>query len=109
MRKLTSLLIVLFSVISMAFAQESLKIKGTVTDSKVSTNVKDVKIFIKGKEIPIKINENGEFTIDVPEGKHTIKFSAPGYKTKTVFIEIYSDTELNMELEKIQNSPTSRA
>lgn len=110
MKKLSSIFILLFSVISMAFAQQqSVKLKGTVKGNEGAEILKEITISVKGKELPIKINEKGEYSIQVQEGNHTIKFSAPGYKTKTVFIEVYSDTELNMELEKIKNSPTSRA
>lgn len=109
MRKLTSLIIMLLAIICIVSAQESVKIHGVVRDSKNTEIVREAKITIKGKEIPIQLDEKGTYKITLPEGNHIIKFQAPGYKTKTLIIEVYSDTELNIELEKIQNSPTSRA
>ncbi len=109
MRKLSNFFLMLFAVIFMASAQEAIRLQGVVRDSKNTEIVREAKITIKGKEIPIQLDEKGTYKISLPEGNHIIKFQAPGYKTKTLIIEVYSDTELNIELEKIQNSPTSRA
>lgn len=107
MKKIAGILVLLFCFLSSIFAQEQVKLKGKVTDEG-NKSIKNITISIKGKDDPVKTDEEGKYMTMIQEGKYVVKFSAPGYATKTVIIEVVDNTELDIQLEKIQNSKSSR-
>lgn len=107
MKKLVIIFISIMAFTAQVFAN-NVKIQGKI-ESNEKTELKDVKIEVKGIENPFTINDDGTFTLDVPQGKYIIKFSATGHGTKTVIIEVNGNTTLDVELEKIRKSKTSRA
>lgn len=107
MKKITVVIAFLVCLISSVFAQESVELKGKVTDEN-NKSIKNITVTIKGKGETVQINDSGIYHTVIQEGKQVIKFSAPGYASKTVIIEIVDDTELDIQLEKIQNSKSSR-
>lgn len=107
MKKITVVIAFLVCLISSVFAQESVELKGKVTDEN-NKSIKNITVTIKGKDETIQTNDTGTYHTAIQEGKQVIKFSAPGYASKTVIIEIVDDTELDIQLEKIQNSKSSR-
>lgn len=107
MKKITVVIAFLVCLISSAFAQESVELKGKVTDEN-NKSIKNITVTIKGKDETVQTNDAGTYYTSIKEGQQVIKFSAPGYASKTVIIEIVDDTELDIQLEKIQNSKSSR-
>lgn len=107
MKKITVVIAFLICLISSVFAQESVELKGKVTDEN-NKSIKNITVTIKGKGETVQTNDSGIYRTVIQEGKQVIKFSAPGYASKTVIIEIVDDTELDIQLEKIQNSKSSR-
>lgn len=107
MKKLVIIFIASMALTAQVFAS-NVTIQGKV-ESNENTELKNVEIEVKGIEKPFTINSDGTFTLDIPEGKHVIKFSAAGHGTKTVVIEVNGNTTLDVELEKIRKSKTSRA
>ncbi len=107
MKKITVVIAFLVCLISSVFAQEPVELKGKVTDEN-NKSIKNITVTIKGKDETVQTNDTGIYHTVIQEGKQVIKFSAPGYASKTVIIEIVDDTELDIQLEKIQNSKSSR-
>ncbi len=52
-------------------------------------------------------NNNGQFVLDIPEGKHDIKVSFMGYESVTININTKKTKELSIELKK-DNSLASK-
>lgn len=109
MKKLIIIFISIMAFTAQAFAA-NVTIQGKV-ESNEKTELKNVKIEVKGIEKAFTINSDGTFNLDIPEGKHVIKFSATGHGTKTVIIEVLGagNTNLDIELEKIRKGKNSRA
>ncbi|ERJ61097.1 carboxypeptidase-like regulatory domain-containing protein [Sphingobacterium paucimobilis] len=107
MKKAASILSFLFCLVGSLFAQEQLELQGKVTDGN-NGSIKNITITIKGKEETIQTNDVGSYRTTIPEGKQVVKFSAPGYASKTIIIEVVDNTQLDVQLDKIQNSKSSR-
>lgn len=107
MKKLVTLitfcLMCLFS-----FAQGNVEVKGKVTDENGQAIAK-AEVVINNTTHTLTTNEKGEFSINLPEGKYVIKVSKLAYGTKRVVLEVVSDTQVDVSLEKIKRSKTSRA
>lgn len=111
MKKWIYLIMVCMMTAFTAAAQQSVEVKGVVKDEK-GTKIENATVIVKdvvqAKETPTKADKTGAYSIPVKEGKYVFKFQAPGYATKTVIAEIKGNTIIDMDLEKIQNSKTSR-
>ena len=107
MKKLIIMFVAVMAFTAQAFAS-NITIQGKV-ESNENTELKNVKIEVKGIETPFTINADATFSLVIPEGKHVIKFSATGHGAKTVIIEANGNTTLDMELEKIRKGKNSRA
>lgn len=77
--------------------QDIREIKGVITDNKKEPLI-GATIMIKGTAIGVVTNENGEFSINVPEGQHTLICSFIGFKSQE--ITITTQTQLNIVLEE---------
>ncbi|WP_405384899.1 SusC/RagA family TonB-linked outer membrane protein [Maribacter sp. LLG6340-A2] len=75
------LLVLTLFMINMVNAQET--ITGTVTDTDGNT-IPYVNIIVSGRLTGSTTNENGFYTIDVPNLSGTLEFSVLGYKTQVI-------------------------
>ena len=111
MKKFISTLALVFGVLFFVHAQEKVDIKGTVKGEN-GIKIENATITIKDMstkiQTPIKSDKNGDYTTSIEVGKYVLKFSAPGYATKTVLTEVVGNTVMDMDLVKIQNSKTSK-
>ncbi len=74
--------------ISFSFAQKA-TISGVLTDLDMNNEVLPfANVMVKGTTIGTTTNENGEFSVSVEAGTHTIVFSFLGYKTETETITV---------------------
>lgn len=106
MKKLVSLIAFCFCSV-LLFAQGNVDVKGKVTDENGKA-IANVEVVVKNTTQTVKTNDQGEYTVSLPEGKYVFKFTRLSYGTKTVLAQVVSNTELDVALEKIQNSKTSR-
>lgn len=78
------LLIALFSI-SLTFAQEKGTVTGIVTDKDMNNeSLPFASVSVKGMQLNTATDDNGNYTISVPPGSHTIVFAFLGYESVEV-------------------------
>ncbi|MCI4668349.1 MAG: SusC/RagA family TonB-linked outer membrane protein [Bacteroidia bacterium] len=81
--------------IGIAFAQS--KVSGTVTDAESGDPLQGVAVLIKGTTVGMFTDNNGKYTLEVPEGNTTLLFTFLG--KKTVEQSIDGRSTINVKLE----------
>lgn len=94
LKKILLSLVAILSISASAFAQK--QVTGKVVDG-AGNDLPGVVVIIEGTHVGVSTNENGEFTIKVPDGKDLV-FTAIGMKTKTV--EYNGEKNLQVTLEE---------
>ncbi len=89
-------LILLFSF--NAFAQETFTISGFVSDGETGEALIGTNIYVPDKQIGSSTNDYGFYSISVPKGKYTFRFTYVGYESNDVTIPLSKNTKLNIEL-----------
>jgi outer membrane receptor for ferrienterochelin and colicins len=97
MNKITILFLCFFSLIS---AQEKGTVVGHVLSNKIT--VPYANVLVKNTKIGTSSDENGNFSLNLPEGKQTIVVQAVGYKTqeKTVTVVVGKNVHVDFNLEE---------
>ena len=72
-------------------------LKGTVTDQ-FNAPLAFVTVFEKGSTNGVLTNQNGNYTLELRPGNHTIVFQLTGYRAKSEQIQIQKDMLLNISL-----------
>lgn len=79
------------------------KVGGKVTDGE--SPIPSVNVIVAGLNLGAATNLKGEFEIsNVPAGAQKIKFSAIGYKTKTVDVTIVENRKLEIDVELVSEA-----
>ncbi|TZF83092.1 TonB-dependent receptor [Pedobacter sp. BS3] len=89
------LMAVLQLLITAVYAQSTIKVTGTVTDSK-GEPLPGVSIKVKGTPAGTSTNANGKYTITVPDAKSVLTFTYVGFVTKEE--SVGSRTVINIKL-----------
>jgi len=76
-------------------------VKGRVFDTNDQLAIPGVNVRVKNTSIVTTTDENGNYTLQVPQGAKLLVFSYLGYKTQEVFIQNYP---VNVGLQADQNS-----
>ncbi|TKK71875.1 TonB-dependent receptor [Ilyomonas limi] len=92
-QKTLFLTLILLLCTSWLLAQQS--ITGTVTDS-IGNRLQSVSVLVPGTSVGTTTNENGNFSITVPQGTTQLDFSLVGYKKQTVAIGTKTDLIVTM-------------
>lgn len=97
MSKITILFLFFFSLIS---AQEKGTVVGHILSNKMT--VPYANVLVKNSKIGTSSDENGNFSLNLAEGKQTIVVQAVGYKTqeKTVTVIAGKNTHIDFNLEE---------
>lgn len=97
MNKITIVFLCFFSLIS---AQEKGTVVGHVLSNKMT--VPYANVLVKNTKIGTSSDENGNFSLNLPEGKQTIVVQAVGYKTqeKTVTVVVGKNVHVDFNLEE---------
>lgn len=98
MRKLLLLLVMSIATLSIAMAQKV--VTGTVTGDD-GTPLPGVTIVLKGTTIGTVSNEDGNYTLNVPENAQTLVFSFIGMKTQEIEIGTRTTIDVTMEQDVI--------
>jgi TonB-dependent receptor len=94
--KLKFLLIALF-VFTLGFAQNKGTVTGTVTDKDMNNEpLPFTSIVVKGSPISTTADENGTYTISVPEGAQTLIFSFLGYESKEIPVTVVANETITV-------------
>lgn len=97
MKKLFIVILVFLSVTLFAQAKN---ITGKVVDPD-GNPIPGVTIIAKGTTVGTASNENGEFSLDVPEEDNVLVFSFVGMKTKEVNVEGKTSINVTMEIDAV--------
>lgn len=81
-----------------AFAQETITLSGFVSDSETGEALIGTNIYVPDKQIGSSTNDYGFYSISVPKGKYTFRFTYVGYASKDETITLSKNTKLNVEL-----------
>ncbi|RMG25414.1 MAG: SusC/RagA family TonB-linked outer membrane protein, partial [Bacteroidetes bacterium] len=92
--KLCTALVVLLLAAGATFAQRT--VTGTVTDAETKEAISGVTVLVKGTTSGAFTDENGKFTVAIPEGATTLEFRFFGYATTEV--EVGDRTTVDVSL-----------
>jgi hypothetical protein len=92
-----SIFLVFVGTISL-YAQQKHTLSGVVTDASNNETLFGVNIIVKDLNIGTVSNEYGFFSIEIPEGTHTIQVSYLGFSTQEETINITKSIRRNFEL-----------
>jgi len=94
--------IVIISFLTAASVTGQRQIKGRVADAANGESIPFANVSVLKENIGTACDENGMFTLSLPEGTHNIKISAVGYESETMLINgnARSESELIIRLKR---------
>lgn len=84
------------------FAQKS-TIYGTITDASSGETLISATVYCAGQNAGTATNTYGFYSLTLPKGRHTVKFSYLGYADVEKEIEVDGNIQLNIQLEESSN------
>ncbi len=93
MKRLLFLLLSLF-LMHAGYAQQK-NVSGTIMTNE-NTPVGNANVKVKGSNVQVTSNENGQFTISVPEGKKTLTFEKAGMQVTEINVANVSEVDVVM-------------
>ncbi|HWB64727.1 MAG TPA: TonB-dependent receptor, partial [Chitinophagales bacterium] len=96
--RLCLLVTLLLGVSVFVNAQSKFTVSGYVKDSANGESLLASSIYVVELSQGVNTNEYGFYSLTLPAGKYTLKFSYVGYATKTVVVNLDKDIRLNLEL-----------
>ncbi len=81
--------------------QDTYTINGFVRDASTGEELLGANVVLMNGEAGTMSNEYGYYSLTTGSGRSTILYSYVGYHTRTFPLQLYSDTVLNVELEKL--------
>ena len=100
MKKLTTLIILITTIVGRLNAQEKLTLNGYVRDASNGEELIGVTVLIKEIGNGVITNPYGFYSITLPQGNYTVQYGYLGYKTKTETIALTGNVSLNIDLEE---------
>lgn len=94
------LLVFILLVTFFANAQEKFTLSGTILDKKSNETLIGVNIRIENKNSNTNTNEYGFYSITLPKGEYTVKYSYLGYETLTEKIVLDKNITNNISLKE---------
>lgn len=95
-RKFT-LTLFLLGILSLAVTAQNRTISGKVTDDRDNAPLPGVTVTVKNSTVATQTNEEGTFSLQVPQGSETLVFSFIGYHKKEVRIGNQSQFDVSLE------------
>lgn len=97
------LLILLFILPILVFAQNNVTVNGTISDLSSGERLIGATIYSPEAKLGVAANGYGFFSIKLPKGSNTIQASYVGYQTSSVSINLQKDTVLNFNIKTSLN------
>jgi|WetSurSiteA1Bulk_404760.scaffolds.fasta_scaffold00083_14 outer membrane receptor for ferrienterochelin and colicin len=101
--KKTLLLLAFLAISSLSFTQEKYTLSGYVSDEKGEV-IAGVFVFIPNTSIGTMTNAYGFYSLTLPGGPYTIRFSFIGFKTKEADVDLTVSRKLNISLETLTSA-----
>jgi hypothetical protein len=96
---LKTALFILLLLCSKAFSQELIDISGKIRDVN-GLPIAYTSVFVREQNISTMANQDGEYRIRLPQGKHTITFRFVGYKQEEIDVIVRKGIKINAVLDK---------
>ena len=94
------LILLLFSIVfSVSAIAQDRSVSGVVTDAQSGDPIPGVAVVVVGTNIGVATDNEGEYSLRVPEGRTTLQFSFVGYRTLTEQIGGRSEVNVVMRLD----------
>ncbi len=94
------LLILAFLWYSFSSTGQTFTISGTVNDKRTGESLVGANVFVINRKQGTITSADGSFSLSLPKGKYTLRFTFIGYKTYRKTINLKHDTKLIIELEQ---------
>jgi Outer membrane receptor proteins, mostly Fe transport len=92
--------LVLFLVCTLTISAQRFQVTGSITEAKTKRKISDVPVSVKERaQTGISSDENGMYSLRLPQGNYTLVVKFIGYKDKEVKINLNKDIVQNIELE----------
>jgi hypothetical protein len=75
-------------------------ISGFITDAESGEALLGTNLFIDELGSGVAANTYGFYSITIPEGYYTLRYSYMGYQAEEIFLSVFQNRELNIELDK---------
>lgn len=82
---------------SMAYGQAEFTVEGTVTGAQSGKPLPGANVLVQGTSIGVTTDEEGQYSLEVPDEQGTLVFSFVGYRTKQIPVD--GRAEINVALE----------
>jgi len=105
------LVLLSLSIYPNLFAQSTMGyINGFITDTLTNEAIPFANVFIPyvSTKNGVVSNENGFYTLELPEGEHQIRVTYVGYKDKTISVNVLANETTTQNLAILQHSVQSR-
>ncbi|NOX65573.1 MAG: TonB-dependent receptor [Chlorobi bacterium] len=97
LNKFIFFLVAIFFATAILNAQTS-TLSGYITDAETGEGLISANVYIQELETGTASNQYGFYSITVPKGKYTIRYSYTGYKNETLTIDLKYSVNSNVEL-----------
>lgn len=97
MKKITTIILLLFFSMQFAFAQGN-KITGVVTSAEDGSSLPGVTILVKGTQIGIVTDMDGRYELDAPQNAEVLIFSFVGFTTQEIALSGQRIINVTLEL-----------
>ena len=95
--KLKLLLLVLLFTVTLLNAQNS-TLSGFITDSETGEGLISANVYIQELGAGTASNQYGFYSVTIPKGKYTVRFSYTGFKKETLELDLNYSVSSNIEL-----------
>ncbi|CAM3901637.1 MULTISPECIES: TonB-dependent receptor [Flavobacterium] len=96
--KILSLVLLLFSLVS--FSQEKVTLSGTISDESTNETLIGVTVIIEELKTGTTTNEYGYFSITLPKGNYTIRYTYIGFEDVVEQINLQENTRKNISIKE---------
>lgn len=94
--------VAVFLIVSLPSFAQTRTIGGKVTDARSTTALPGVSVQVKGSTTGTQTSQEGDFSLEVPQGARTLRFSIIGYES--VDVSIGSSNVVNVSLDSAANT-----
>lgn len=98
MKKLTSIILLLFVAGFAQAQQQKFSISGTLKDAKTGEALIGVSVYAQEAKTGVTTNSYGFYSLSLPRGKYKIVYSYIGYLNVAMDVDLNSDQKFNIEL-----------
>ena len=97
-KKTTITIFIVFFVINIAFAQKKHTINGYIRSAETGESLIGATMYVENLKTGTASNGYGFYSLTLPDGKYSTRYSYMGYKDSTLTIDLKDNISMNVEL-----------